>query len=186
MHWYNYAIALPIVVFLFASEAVALYWLLNPLSRDEFSAKNRIVEIVIIIGAFLCTATVVAFGVSGMVGWVANSSVRWFPEEPELRSWTLELAIWVSLFATIGLAWVYGQVSRIVREAKRSEYVDKKVGEHLVHARGLTSVERAMYAKDVERQLLDIQGPASCRKSLSDYDSLRCNILTNVMDELNH
>ena len=136
------------------------------------------------IGAVFCTATVVAMGVSEMVSWVADAPVEWFPEEPDLRSWPLELAIWMSLFATIGLAWVYTEVSRVVEKVKRGEYIDKKVGEHLMHARGQTSVQRAMYAKEVERQLLDIQGPASCRKDLSDYDTLRCTILLRVLDEL--
>jgi hypothetical protein len=187
VHWYNYAIILPIVVFLLASLMVAFYWLINPVSRDEFFSTSRTMGIAVGVGAFLCAAIVVMLGMAEMTSWITNSSAEWWLEESEYMPFPSGLAGTLGFFATIGLVSVYTQVAKTVEKVKRSEYVEERVRELLSDARGLTPSERALFLGRIAKELGPKDSPAAPpKKKPSDFERLQYTIVARVSEELEH
>jgi hypothetical protein len=159
MNVYNYAIVLPIVIFLLVSEVVAVYWLGNPIGRDEFFSTHRKIGIAVGVGAFLCTTIVVMLGMAEMIGWVANSSAEWWLEESESMSGPSGLAYTLGFFASIGLVQVYHNVARVMGKAKRMEYVESRVREMLRDAAGQTPAQRDAFLEHIADAMRKLHNP---------------------------
>jgi len=178
MNVYNYAIVLPIVIFLLVSGVVAMYWLVNPVWRDEFFSSHRKIAIAVGVGAFLCMAIVVMLGMAEMFVWVTNSPADWL--DSDRTTWQFVFGVW----AVVGLLWVYSEVAKVMEKVKRTEYVESRVREILKDAAGQTPAQRDAFLEHTADAMRKLHNPSCPTKEVSGFERLQYTILAKASEEL--